>query len=105
MPYIHHFVGFCSRFLAYVSDDEANPFKEELVPFVTTSPALLHSIVALAAGHMSRTDRHHEVKAAKHYSMALRELSIALSDSNTARSKTTLGACLMLCVYEVKLPL
>ncbi|KAM3078511.1 hypothetical protein ACMFMG_006385 [Clarireedia jacksonii] len=96
MPYIHHFIGFCSRFLAYVSDDETNPFKEELVPFVTTSPALLHSIVALAAGHMSRTDRHHEVKAAKHYSMALRELSTALSDSNTARSKTTLGACLML---------
>ncbi|KAM0156086.1 hypothetical protein ACHAQE_006539 [Botrytis cinerea] len=101
MPYIHHFVGFCTRFLAYANDDEGNPFKEELVPFVTTSPALLHSIIALAAGHMSRTDKQHEVKATKHYSMALRELNTALCDNSVAKQNATLGACLLLCVYEI----
>lgn len=101
MPYIHHFAGFCTRFLAYANDAEVNPFKEELVPFVTTSPALLHSIIAIAAGHMSRTDRQHEIRAAKHYSMALRELNVSLSDPVVARSNSTLGACLLLCVYEV----
>ncbi|TGO48170.1 hypothetical protein BOTNAR_0489g00020 [Botryotinia narcissicola] len=101
MPYIHHFVGFCTRFLAYANDDEGNPFKVELVPFVTTSPALLHSIIAVAAGHMSRTDKQHEVKATKHYSMALRELNTALCDNSVAKQNATLGACLLLCVYEI----
>ncbi|QSZ30464.1 hypothetical protein DSL72_000018 [Monilinia vaccinii-corymbosi] len=105
MPYIHHFVGFCTRFLAYANDDEGNPFKEELVPYVTTSPALLHSIIAVAAGHMSRTDKQHEVKATKHYSMALRELNAALCDTSVAKQNSTLGACLLLCVYEVILPI
>jgi hypothetical protein len=39
--------------------------------------------------------------AAKHYSLALRELKQTLSDPVIARSDATLGACLLLCVYEV----
>lgn len=105
MPYIHHFSAFCSRFLAYSNDGESNPFREELVPAVTSSPALLHAIVALAAGHMARTDRQHDMNAGKHYSLALQELNKALSDPFAARADTTLGACLLLCVYEVSVTL
>ena len=101
MPYLHHFVTFCSRFLAYPNDSEGNPFQQELVPLATSSPALLHSMVALAAGHMSRGQPQHHISASYHYSLALRELSATLSDPTQARSNSTLGACLMLCVYEV----
>jgi hypothetical protein len=101
VPYIHHFVTFCCRFLAYSNDNEGNPFQEELVPLATSSPALLHSMAALAAGHLTRSQPHHEIAAAKHYSSALRELNQTLSDPVIARADSTLGACLLLCVYEV----
>ena len=101
MPYIKHFVTFCSRFIAYPNDAEGNPFQEELVPLATSSPALLHSMVALAAGHMARSEPSHSLPAVKHYSTALRELQAALSDPSRAASNSTLGACLLLCVYEV----
>ncbi|TVY68926.1 Transcriptional regulatory protein pro1 [Lachnellula suecica] len=101
IPYIHHFVTFCSRFLAYPNDSEGNPFQEELVPQAVSSPALLHSMAALAAAHLSRSQKQHEVTAANHYSIALRELNTGLSDPATARSDSTLGACLLLCVYEI----
>lgn len=100
MPYIKHFVTFCSRFIAYPNDAEGNPFQEELVPLATSSPALLHSMVALAAGHMARSEPSHSLPAVKHYSTALRELQAALSDPSRAASNSTLGACLLLCVYE-----
>lgn len=101
VPYIHHFVTFCSRFLAYSNDNEGNPFQEELVPLATSSPALLHSMAALAAGHLSRSLPQHDMAAAKHYSLALLELKESLSDPVIARADSTLGACLLLCVYEV----
>lgn len=101
IPYIHHFITFCSRFLCYSNDNESNPFQEDLFPQASSSPALLHSMAALAAGHLSRTQRHHELTAAGYYSTALRELNASLSDSVVARSDSTLGACLLLCVYEV----
>lgn len=101
IPYIHHFVTFCSRFIAYPNDNEGNPFQEELVPLAISSPALLHSMAALAAAHLSRGQKHHEVTAANHYSIALRELNAGLSDPAIARSDSTLGACLLLCVYEI----
>ena len=101
LPYAHHFVSFCCRFMAYPNDSEGNPFQEALVPLATSSPALIHSISALAASHLSRTQPQHEVAAANHYSMALRELNTSLSDPAVARSDATLGACLLLCVYEV----
>jgi hypothetical protein len=100
VPYIHHFVTFCCRFLAYSNDNEGNPFQEELVPLATSSPALLHSMAALAAGHLSRSQPHHDMAAAKHYSLALHELKESLSDPVIARADSTLGACLLLCVYE-----
>ena len=101
VPYIHHFVTFCCRFLAYSNDNEGNPFQEELVPLATSSPALLNSMAALAAGHLTRNQPHHEIIAATHYSLALRDLNQTLSDPVVARSDSTLGACLLLCVYEV----
>jgi hypothetical protein len=101
VPYLHHFVTFCCRFLAYSNDNEGNPFQEELVPLATSSPALLHSMAALAAGHLSRGQPHHDMAAAKHYSLALLELKESLSDPVVARADSTLGACLLLCVFEV----
>lgn len=99
--FIHHFITFCSRFLAYSNDNEGNPFQVELVPEASSSPALLHSMAALAAGHLARTQKQHEITAANHYTKALRELNSSLSDPEVARSDSTLGACLLLCVYEV----
>lgn len=58
-------------------------------------------MAALAAAHLSRGQKHHEVTAANHYSIALRELNAGLSDPAIARSDSTLGACLLLCVYEI----
>ena len=101
IPYIHHFITFCCRFLAYSNDSEGSPFQEELVPLATSSPALLHSMAALSAGHLSRSQKQHEITAANHYSIALRELNKTLSDPTLARADSTLGACLLLCVYEV----
>jgi hypothetical protein len=102
IPYIHHFVTFCSRFLAYSNDSEGNPFQESLVPLATSSPALLHSMAAVAAGHLDRNQGQHQLVAQNHYAKALRELNLAISDSAVAKSDSTLGACLMLCVYEVR---
>jgi hypothetical protein len=101
VPYIHHFVTFCCRFLAYSNDSEGNPFQEALVPLALTSPALLHSMAAVAAGHLARSQRQHKLIARDYYATALRELNATLSDPVVARSDSTLGACLMLCVYEV----
>jgi hypothetical protein len=105
MPYIHHFITFCCRFIAYPNDSEGNPFQDQLVPLAVSSPALLHSMAAVAAGHLARSQGQHEFVAARHYSMALRELTTTLSDPAVARSDSTLGACLLLCVYEVTNPL
>lgn len=102
VPYIHHFMTFCTRFLAYSNDNEGNPFQEELFPLASSSPALLHSMAALAAGHLARTQRQSTFIAANYYSRALKELNATLSDPVIARSDSTLGACLLLCVYEVK---
>jgi hypothetical protein len=102
MPYIHHFITFCCRFIVYANDSEGNPFQEQLVPLAVSSPALLHSMAAVAAGHLARSQGQHNLVAAKHYSAAIRELSATLSDPSVARSDSTLGACLLLCVYEVR---
>ncbi|KAL2209457.1 hypothetical protein CC79DRAFT_680116 [Sarocladium strictum] len=101
LPYIKHFINFCSRFLVYADDGDANPFQQELVPLASSSPALLHSMIALAAGHMARTDPRHGIFAVKHYTVALRELNRVLSEPGRLASNSTLGACLMLCVYEI----
>ncbi|PBP19635.1 C6 transcription factor OefC [Diplocarpon rosae] len=101
VPYVHHFITFCCRFLAYSNDNEGNPFQEDLIPLANTSPALLHSMTAVAAGHLSRSQPQHLITAASSYSLALRELNATLSDPVVARSDSTLGACLLLCVYEV----
>lgn len=102
IPYIHHFITFCSRFLCYSNDNERNPFQEQLFPQASSSPALLQSMAALAAGHLARNQKHnHEINAATYYSTALRELNATLSDPAVAKSDATLGACLLLCVHEV----
>ena len=101
IPYIHHFISFCSRFLVYSNDGEGNPFQEELVPLAVQHPALLYAMAAVAAGHLSRSQRQHQLAAAKHYSMALRGLSEMLHDMMIAKSDATLGTCLLLCIYEV----
>jgi hypothetical protein len=101
IPYIHHFVTFCCRFLAYSNDGDGNPFQKSLVPLAVGSPALLHSMAAVSAGHLARTQEQHQLTAQRHYAIALRELKATLSDPGVARSDSTLGACLMLCVYEV----
>ena len=85
----------------YPNDSEGNPFQEKLVPLAVSAPALLHSMAALAAGHLSRSQGQHGLIAAKHYSLALHELNATLSDPIIACSDSTLGACLLLCVYEV----
>lgn len=103
IPYVHHFVTFCCRFMAYSNDGVGNPFQEKLVPLATSSPALIHSMSALAAGHLSRNQpQHHEMNGTYHYALALRELNNCLSDPINAGSDATLGACLLLCVYEVR---
>lgn len=101
IPYINHFVRFCSRFLIYADDSETNPFSRELVPSAIGCSALLHAVVALAAGHLARLQPGHDRTARNHYALALRELNIMLSNPNSARSDSTLGTCLLLCVYEV----
>ncbi|KAI6712771.1 hypothetical protein JHW43_004738 [Diplocarpon mali] len=101
VPYMHHFITFCCRFLAYSNDNEGNPFQEDLVPLANESPALLHSMTAVAAGHLSRSQPQHLITAANSYCLALRELNATLSDPVIARSDSTLGACLLLCVYEI----
>jgi hypothetical protein len=60
-------------------------------------------MAAVAAGHKSRAEQHHELTGANYYSIALRQLNACLSDPVVARSDATLGACLLLCVYEVSL--
>jgi hypothetical protein len=106
VPYLKHFIAFCCRFLVYTNDNEGNPFQEELVPLAAQSPALLHSMAAVAAGHLSRSRiSQRDSTAAEHYSMALKELTTALGNTATARSDATLGACLLLCVYEVLQPI
>lgn len=104
VPYMHHFITFCSRFLAYSNDNEGNPFQQDLVPMANSSPALLHSMTAVAASHLSRSQPQHSLTAATSYAMALRELNAVLSDPVRARSDSTLGACLLLCVFEVRRP-
>jgi hypothetical protein len=99
--YLHHFTTFCCRFLTYPDGSEGNQFREKLVPLAVQNPTLLHAMVAVAAGHLSRGQRQHQIPAATHYSMALRGLMDTLGDPTTARSDATLGACLLLCVYEV----
>lgn len=101
MQYIHHFITFCCRFLVYPNDSEGNPFQDQLVPLAVSNPALLHSMIALSASHLTRSQGQHDLAAAKHYSLALRELNATLSDPKTAKSDSTLGACLLLCVYEI----
>ncbi|KUJ20904.1 NAD(P)-binding protein [Mollisia scopiformis] len=98
---MHHFITFCSRFIAYSNDNEGNPFQMQLFPKASSSPALLHAMAALAAGHLSRTQKQHEIPATNHYTLALRELNSSLSDPVVARSDQTLGACLLLCVFEI----
>lgn len=71
------------------------------MPLAVQSPALLHAMAAVAAGHLSRGQNQHQFAAARHYSMALRGLTTTLSDPACAKSDATLGACLLLCVYEV----
>lgn len=101
LPYLSHFITFCSRFLAYTNDGQGNPFQQELVPLAASSSALFHSMLAVAAGHMARLEPRHTLPAVQHYSTALRELNIALSEPTQLSSNSTLGACLLLCVYEV----
>jgi hypothetical protein len=86
----------------YPNGSEVNPFHEKLVPLAVQSPALLHAMAAVAAGHLSRGQRRYQLPAATRYSMALRGLADALGDPTTARGEATLGACLLLCVYEVR---
>ncbi|KAH8595532.1 hypothetical protein B0O99DRAFT_652010 [Bisporella sp. PMI_857] len=100
MPYIHHFITVCCRFLVYANDSEGNPFQDQLVPQAVGCPALLHAMAAVSAGHLDRSQGKHDLEATKHYYMALRELSTTLSDPAVARADSTLGACLLLCVYE-----
>lgn len=71
------------------------------MPLAVQSPALLHAMAAVAASHLSRGQRQHQLRAATHYSMALQGLMDTLGEPTTARSDATLGACLLLCVYEV----
>ncbi|KAF2178035.1 hypothetical protein K469DRAFT_719204 [Zopfia rhizophila CBS 207.26] len=101
VPYLHHFTSFCSRFLAYPNDAEGNPFQQELVPLAAQSPALLYAMSALAAGHMARGQPKHTMAAMKYYTMALRELNTTLEDPAKVRLSSTLGTCLLLCVYEI----
>ncbi len=104
VPYIYHFITFVCRFLVYSNDNEGNPFQEELIPQATSSPALRDSMAALAAGHLTRHEPskgNHGLEATKHYTMALCELRESLSDPVVARADSTLGACLLLCLYEV----
>jgi hypothetical protein len=82
IPYVHHFITFCCRFLVYSNDNEGNPFQEELIPLASSSPALLHSMAALV--------------------LALREPNKTISGAVIVRSDSTLGTCLLLCVYEVR---
>ncbi|KIW09855.1 hypothetical protein PV08_11956 [Exophiala spinifera] len=58
-------------------------------------------MLAVAAGHMARGKPRHTLPAVKYYSTALRELNLALSEPAQRSSNSTLGACLLLCVYEI----
>ena len=87
--------------MVYSNDDEENPFLRALDPPVS-NPALLYSAAAVAAGHLARNEREHQSAAHDYYVTALRELNTALNDPNTAGLHSTLGACLLLCVYEVR---
>ena len=101
MPYVHHFITFCCRFIVYPNDNDGNPFQQKLVPLASSSPALLHALTAVSAGHLARSQKHHSLVAAHHYSLALRALNNTLSDPEIAKSDSALGACLLLCIYEV----
>lgn len=58
-------------------------------------------MAAVAAGHLARSQGQHDLAATNHYALALRELNATLSNPAVAKSDATLGACLLLCVYEV----
>jgi hypothetical protein len=89
--------------LCYSNDDENNPFQKDLFLKSNSSPALLYSMAAVAAGHLSQTQSSPEDAATKHYACALKALHNSLSDPVTACLDSTLGACLLLCVYEVSI--
>jgi hypothetical protein len=111
--YLDHFTDHCSQFLMYPYDDW-NPFLTSSSHLAISSPALLCSMAAVAAGHLSRTEnqsgfdlqgisqKQHKTSAATLYQSAVQKLRIAISDRAEARLDATLGACLLLCVYEVK---
>lgn len=75
------------------------------MPLAIQSPALLHAMAAVAAGHLSQAQKQHQLPAATHCSMALRALAGTLGDCTSAMSDATLGAYLLSCVYEVRLTL
>ena len=102
IPYIQHFISISSRHLAYPNDDEGNPFQHKLAPQVVFSPALLYSMAALATCHLARNQGQYKPTAARYYSIAIQELNSTLSNPEFTQSDATLGACLLLCVYEVK---
>lgn len=101
VPYIHYFTTFCCRFLAY-PNVWGNPFERYLVPLAATSPALLYSMAAVAASHWDRYQEKHTSTAVNYYSTAVSELRDSLADTTITELDSTLGACLLLCVYEVK---
>jgi hypothetical protein len=101
ISYLHHLVTDCCGLLTYSHDGGRNPFEEELVPLAAQSPALLHAMAAVGAGHLLRGQEQHQMSAASHYSFALQGLTHTLDDTTAAGSDATLGPCLLLCVYEV----
>jgi hypothetical protein len=82
-------------FLAYPLENEGNPFKDKLVPLAESSSVLQYSVAALVSRHLYRNN------STRLYNIALQLLQAALLDPLVARSDSTLGACLLLCLYEV----
>ncbi|CZT13609.1 uncharacterized protein RAG0_17109 [Rhynchosporium agropyri] len=61
-------------------------------------------MAAVAACHLAKNQSRHQPVAWTFYAIALKELHTALPDPIIARLDSTLGACLMLCVFEISLP-
>jgi len=111
--YLNHFIQHCCKYLLYPSDD-GNPFLVAIPFLARTSPALCNSMVAIAAGHLSRTGCNYGFKVTKQdhklcadwsYAFGAEYLGKAINDETKRVSDSTLAACLLLCIYEVISPI
>ncbi|RDW66007.1 hypothetical protein BP6252_09642 [Coleophoma cylindrospora] len=95
---LNHFQQVVARALVVVHDDE-NPFLLQIVPMAFQYASVRHSIVALAACHLSKVYPDFRKDVFDHQSLALKSLKNELEHEDHVES--ALVATLILCLLEI----